>query len=94
VNDTYPGPGGLEWQGTLGQIINAVISAGLEVLHVFEHAEPFWRPAGVAAAAMARTAPHFDHGCSHGAAAEGSPARRPIAEACSRVKPGNTSLAS
>jgi len=51
VNDTYPARGAVEWQWTLGQIINAVISAGLEVLHVSEHAEPFWQPADVAAAA-------------------------------------------
>jgi hypothetical protein len=29
---------------TLGQIINAIIMAGLDVLHVAEHPEPFWRP--------------------------------------------------
>jgi SAM-dependent methyltransferase len=51
VNDTFPAHGAVEWQWTLGEIINAVISAGLEVLHVAEHAEPFWRPQGVAAAA-------------------------------------------
>jgi len=28
-----------------------VVSAGLEVLHVGEHAEPFWRPDGIEAAA-------------------------------------------
>ena len=50
VNDTFPSRGAVEWQWTLGQIINAVISAGLEVLHVSEHAEPFWQPADVAAA--------------------------------------------
>jgi SAM-dependent methyltransferase len=51
VNDTYPARGAVEWQWTLGQIINAVIFAGLDVLHVSEHAEPFWKPEGVAAAA-------------------------------------------
>ena len=51
VNDTYPSLGALEWQWTLGEIINAVISAGLEVLHVSEHAEPFWKPEGLEAAA-------------------------------------------
>jgi SAM-dependent methyltransferase len=51
VNDTFPARGTIEWQWTLGEIINAVISAGLEVLHVAEYAEPFWRPEGVAAAA-------------------------------------------
>lgn len=50
-NDTFPARGAVEWQRTLGQIINAVISAGLDVLHLAEHAEPFWRPHGVEAAA-------------------------------------------
>jgi SAM-dependent methyltransferase len=43
-NDTFPARGALEWQWTLGEIINAVITAGLDVLHVAEHPEPFWRP--------------------------------------------------
>jgi SAM-dependent methyltransferase len=51
VNDTFPAGGAVEWQWTLGEIINVVIGAGLDVLHVAEHAEPFWRPDGVAAAA-------------------------------------------
>jgi SAM-dependent methyltransferase len=51
VNDSYPGRGAVEWQWTIGQIIDAVISAGLEVRHVGEHAEPFWRPQGTDAAA-------------------------------------------
>jgi hypothetical protein len=51
VNDTFPARGAVEWQWTLGEIINAVISAGFEVLDVTEHADPFWRPQGVAAAA-------------------------------------------
>ena len=51
VNDTFPARGAVEWQWTLGEIISAVISAELEVLHVAEQAEPFWRPQNVAAAA-------------------------------------------
>jgi SAM-dependent methyltransferase len=51
VNDTFPARGAVEWQATLGQIINAVICAGLEVQHVAEYAEPFWRPGNVTAAA-------------------------------------------
>jgi len=46
-NDSFPARGALEWQRTLGGIITAVISAGLQVLHVAEYSEPFWRPAGV-----------------------------------------------
>jgi SAM-dependent methyltransferase len=51
VNDTFPAHGAVEWQRTLAEIINAVIAAGLDVLHVAEYPEPFWRPAGAAAAA-------------------------------------------
>jgi SAM-dependent methyltransferase len=51
VNDTFPARGAVEWQWTVGQIINAVTEAGLEVLHVGEYAEPFWWPHGIRAAA-------------------------------------------
>ncbi len=51
MNDTFPAGGAVEWQWTLGEIISAVISAGLDVLHVAEHPEPFWRPQHVAASA-------------------------------------------
>jgi hypothetical protein len=51
VNDTFPARGAVEWQATLTEIINAVLSAGLELLHVAEYAEPFWRPTYVTAAA-------------------------------------------
>jgi SAM-dependent methyltransferase len=51
VNDTFPGNGAVEWQWNLGQIITAAITAGMEILHVGEYAEPFWRAGGVAAAA-------------------------------------------
>lgn len=51
VNDTFPGNGAIEWQWTLGQIVNAVITAGLDLHHLAEHAEPFWRPGEVDAAA-------------------------------------------
>jgi SAM-dependent methyltransferase len=51
VNDTFPANGAVESQATLGEIINAVIGAGLEIRHVAEYPQPFWRPAGTAAAA-------------------------------------------
>jgi SAM-dependent methyltransferase len=51
VNDTFPGNGAVEWQWTLGQIVTAVVTAGMDVLHLGEHPEPFWRAGGVAAAA-------------------------------------------
>lgn len=50
VNDTFPGNGAVEWQATLGDVINAVLGAGLELVHVGEYAEPFWRPDGISAA--------------------------------------------
>ncbi|MEJ3747703.1 methyltransferase domain-containing protein [Actinomycetes bacterium KLBMP 9797] len=51
VNDTFPAHGAVEWQATLGEIINAVLAAGLAIRHVAEYPEPFWRPAGRDAAA-------------------------------------------
>jgi SAM-dependent methyltransferase len=51
VNDTFPGHGAVEWQWTLGQIVSTVVAAGLEVLHLGEYAEPFWRPGALTAAA-------------------------------------------
>lgn len=41
----------MEWQRTLGEIITAVAAAGLEILHLGEYPEPFWRAGGVSAAA-------------------------------------------
>lgn len=51
VNDTFPARGAVEWQHTLGQVVTAVITAGLELLSLAEYPEPFWRPGGVNAAA-------------------------------------------
>jgi SAM-dependent methyltransferase len=51
VNDTFPARGAVEWQATLGEIINGVICAGLEVQHVAEYPDPFWHPDNVTAAA-------------------------------------------
>ena len=45
------GRGAVEWQWTLGEIITAVAAAGLEILHLGEYPEPFWRAGGVSAAA-------------------------------------------
>lgn len=57
VNDTFPTSairrfGGddsvraIEWQWTLGDIVNSVVAAGLTLEHLGEHPEPFWRPRG------------------------------------------------
>jgi SAM-dependent methyltransferase len=51
VNDSFPARGTTEWQHTLGQVVTAVIAAGLELLSLAEYPEPFWRPGGVSAAA-------------------------------------------
>lgn len=51
VNDTFPARGATEWQWTLGQVVSAVIAAGLKLLSLGEYPEPFWRPGGVQAAA-------------------------------------------
>ncbi|MEO3748232.1 class I SAM-dependent methyltransferase [Plantactinospora sp. B5E13] len=51
VNDTFPANGAVEWQWTLGQIVTTVVAAGMELLHLAEYPEPFWRPDDVAAAA-------------------------------------------
>jgi SAM-dependent methyltransferase len=58
VNDTFPARGAVEWQATLGDIINAVIGAGLAVRHVAEYPEPFWRPDGVSARAWQGSLPN------------------------------------
>jgi SAM-dependent methyltransferase len=59
VNDTFPAsaidhfaPGAqldaVEWQWTFADILNAVTTAGLELRHLGEYPEPFWRPTGQA----------------------------------------------
>jgi SAM-dependent methyltransferase len=45
LNDTFPANGAQEWQWNLGQIVTAVVAAGLQVKTLEEYAEPFWRPA-------------------------------------------------
>ncbi|WP_338390910.1 methyltransferase domain-containing protein [Micromonospora haikouensis] len=58
VNDTFPGNGAVEFQWTLGEIVNVVLAAGLELLHLAEHPEPFWRPGGITAAAWSGRLPN------------------------------------
>jgi SAM-dependent methyltransferase len=43
VNDSFPANGAVEWQATLSEVITAVLGAGLELRHVAEHPEPFYR---------------------------------------------------
>jgi SAM-dependent methyltransferase len=50
INDTYPANGAQEWQWTLGQIVTAVVAAGLEIRVLEEYPEPFWKPVGQEAA--------------------------------------------
>jgi SAM-dependent methyltransferase len=51
VNDSFPANGAVEWQWNLGQIVTALIEAGLQIRHLGEHPDPFWRSGGVDAAA-------------------------------------------
>ena len=51
VNDTFPAGGAVEHQHTLAQIVMATTGAGLELVELIEHPEPFCRPAGTHAAA-------------------------------------------
>jgi SAM-dependent methyltransferase len=51
VVDSFPGHGAVEFQHTVADLVNAVLKAGLELIDLQEHPEPFWSPAGVAAAA-------------------------------------------
>jgi SAM-dependent methyltransferase len=51
VNDTFPGGGAVEWQWTLGDLVTALVQAGLAVQRLAEHPDPFWRHGGVDAAA-------------------------------------------
>jgi hypothetical protein len=53
-----PARGAVEWQHTLGQVVTAVITAGMELLSLAEYPEPFWRPGDVRAAARDRRLPN------------------------------------
>jgi SAM-dependent methyltransferase len=50
VNDTFPANGAVEWQWNLGQIVTTIIDAGMDLVHLAEYPEPFWRAGGVTAA--------------------------------------------
>lgn len=50
-NDTFPANGAVEWQRTLGEIVTTLVEAGMEIRHLGEYPEPFWRAGGVAASA-------------------------------------------
>lgn len=49
--DSYPANGAVENQWNLGQIVNAVVGAGLPIRHLGEHPEPFWKMDEIEAAA-------------------------------------------
>jgi SAM-dependent methyltransferase len=51
VNDSFPAGGAVEWQWTLGELVTAVVAAGMEIVSLSEYPEPFWRMGGVTAAA-------------------------------------------
>ena len=49
---SFPANGAVMWQWTLGQIVTAVVAAGLQIGRLEEYAEPFWRMNGIDAAAF------------------------------------------
>jgi SAM-dependent methyltransferase len=51
VNDSFPARGAVQIQWTLGQLVTAVVSAGLRIEQLSEYPRPFWHPDGVSAAA-------------------------------------------
>lgn len=58
VNDSFPARGAIQWQWTLGQVVTAIASAGLRIIHLSEYPEPFWRMGGISAAAWAGRLPN------------------------------------
>ena len=58
LNDSFPGGGATQWQWTLGDLVTAVADAGLQLVHLSEHPEPFWKMGGIAAAAWAGQLPN------------------------------------
>jgi SAM-dependent methyltransferase len=58
LNDSYPARGATQWQHTLGQVVTAVITAGLELVSLAEYPEPFVRHGGVNAAAFGGRLPN------------------------------------
>ena len=58
VDDVFPGGGATRWQWSLGAVVTAVADAGLQIVHLGEYAEPFWRMGGVSAAAWTGRLPN------------------------------------
>lgn len=58
VNDTFPALGAVEYQWTLAQIVMATRRAGLDLLELIEHPEPFWKPADTVAEAWSGRLPN------------------------------------
>jgi SAM-dependent methyltransferase len=58
VNDSFPAGSAVQFQRTLAEIVIAVTEAGLDLLHLAEHPEPFWRMGGVDAAAWSGRLPN------------------------------------
>jgi SAM-dependent methyltransferase len=49
---SFPAHGAVVWQWTLGRIVTAVVTAGLQVQRLEEYGEPFWRMGDIDAAAF------------------------------------------
>jgi len=58
VNDSFPAGGAVEWQWSLGDLVTALVTAGLVVLRLTEHPDPFWKPGGVDAPAWGGRLPN------------------------------------
>jgi hypothetical protein len=55
---SVPAGRAVEWQWTLGDLVTAVVRAGLEIVSLSEYPEPFWRMGGVTAAAWGGRLPN------------------------------------
>ncbi len=58
VDEVFPAGGATRWQWSLGSLITAIADARLQIVHLAEHPEPFWRPDGVSAAAWTGRLPN------------------------------------
>ena len=58
IDEVFPGGGATRWQWSIGALITAVADAGLQIVHLAEYPEPFWRPHGVSAAAWTGRLPN------------------------------------
>ena len=58
VDEWFPGGGATRLQWSFGAVVTAVAEAGLQIVHLAEFAEPFWRMGGASAAAWTGRLPN------------------------------------